>query len=155
MSLDQEAELIRRIPIFRQIDMSLLKLLCFSSERIVFQPDQIIFGAGDPADAAYVIIHGQVEVTIKSATGPLLLNTLGANEILGEIGIFADVPRTATVTAKTQVETLRIAKEQFMGIVRQSPDAALELIRILAGRLARTTMRLTARAVERSGDPRS
>jgi CRP/FNR family cyclic AMP-dependent transcriptional regulator len=146
MSLDQETELIRRIPIFTKIDISLLKLLCFSSERLTFQVGQIVFAAGDPGDAAYVIIEGTVEVSIPTASGPLVINSLGVNDILGEIAIFADVPRTATVTATTRVETLRIAKEQFMGIIRQSPDASLELIRILAGRLARTTARLSSAA---------
>jgi CRP-like cAMP-binding protein len=149
MSLQQEAELIRRIPIFQKIDIALLKLLCFSSERLTFQADQIIFGAGEPGDAAFVIIEGTAEVSIPGASGPLVLNTLGPNDILGEIAIFADVPRTATVTATTKVEALRIAKEQFMGIIRQSPDAALELIRILASRLANTTARLSRAAARK------
>ena len=149
MSLEQEVELVRRIPIFHKIDMSLLKLLCFSSERLTFQADQVIFGAGDPGDAAFVIIEGNVEVTVPTAAGPLVINSLGPNDILGEIAIFADVPRTATVTATTRVEALRIAKEQFMGIIRQSPDASLELIRILASRLARTTARLSTAAGRR------
>ncbi len=147
MSLEQEVELIRRIPIFVKIDIALLKLLCFSSERLTFQPDQTIFGVGDPGDAAYVIIEGNVDVSVPTSSGPLVINSLGPNDILGEIAIFAEVPRTATVTAKTRVETLRIAKDQFMGIVRQSPDAALELIRILAARLARTTARLSSAPV--------
>jgi len=150
MSLEQEVELIRRIPIFNKIDLALLKLLCFSSERLMFQPDQVVFAAGDPGDAAFVIIEGNAEVSVPTTDGPLVINSLGPNDILGEIAIFADVPRTATVTATTQVETLRIAKEQFMGIIRQSPDASLELIRILASRLARTTAQLSAAGRRRS-----
>jgi CRP-like cAMP-binding protein len=143
MSIEQEVELIRRFPIFKKIDLAMLKLLCFSSERLTYQPGQVIFDSGDPGDAAYVIIEGNVEVTVVTPTGPLVLNTLGPNDIVGEIAIFADVPRTATVTTTTPVEALRIAKEQFMGVIRQNPDAALELIRILASRLARTTAQLT------------
>jgi len=143
MSLEQEVELIQRFPIFKKIDLAMLKLLCFSSERLTYQPGQVMFESGDPGDAAYVIIEGHVEVTVITPTGPLLLNTLGPNDIVGEIAIFAEVPRTATVTTTTRVETLRIAKDQFMGVIRQNPDAALELIRILAARLARTTAQLT------------
>lgn len=144
MSLEQEVELIRRFPIFKKIDLAMLKLLCFSSERLTFQAGQVIFDSGDPGDAAYVIIEGSVEVTVVGPTGQtILLNTLGPNDIVGEIAIFAEVPRTASVTTTTRVETLRIAKEQFMAVIRQNPDAALELIRILASRLARTTAQLT------------
>ena len=143
MSLDQEVELIRRIPIFRKIDLAMLKLLCFSSERLTFEAGQVVFAVGDPGDAAYVLIEGHVDVTVPTPTGSLIVNSLGPNDILGEIAIFADVSRTATVTTTSRVEALRIAKEQFMGVIRQNPDAALELIRILASRLANTTARLT------------
>ena len=80
MSIEQETELIRRIPIFHKIDVALLKLLCFSSERLTFQQEQVIFGAGEPGDAAYVIIEGNVEVTIPTASGPLVINSLGPSD---------------------------------------------------------------------------
>ena len=143
MSLDQEVELLRRFPMFRKLDLAMLKLLCFSSERLTFEAGQVLFNAGDPGDAAYVLIEGHVEISTATPTGPLVVGTLGPMEIVGDIAIFADVPRTATVTAVSRLEALRIAKEQFMGVIRENPDAALELIRILALRLANTTARLT------------
>ena len=142
MSLDKEVELLRRYPIFRKIDLSMLKLLCFSCERLSYDKGQVIFDAGDPGDAAYVLIEGQAEVTVPTPSGPLRVNMLGPNDILGEIAVFADVPRTASVTAISRVVALRIAKDQFISVVRQNPDAALELIGILAARLARTTAQL-------------
>jgi CRP-like cAMP-binding protein len=68
---------------------------------------------------------------------------VGRNEIIGEIAIFGDVPRTATAKAVTRLETLRISKQLFTKIIRENPDAALELIRVLAGRLANTTAQLS------------
>jgi CRP/FNR family cyclic AMP-dependent transcriptional regulator len=143
MSLDSEVELVRRFPIFAKIDLAMLKLLCFSSERLTFEAGQVMFNAGDPGDAAYILFEGSVDVSKATPTGPLVVGTLGRMEIVGEIAIFADVPRTATVTATARVDALRIAKEQFMSIIRANPDAALELIRILALRVASTTARLT------------
>lgn len=142
MSLDSEVELIRRLPIFAKIDLAMLKLLCFSSERMTFEKGQVMFNAGDAADAAYMLIDGHVEITRSTPTGPLVVGTLGPMEIVGDMAIFGGLPRTATVTATTRVETLRIAKEQFTSIIRASPDAALELIRILVMRLDSTTARL-------------
>ena len=80
---------------------------------------------------------------IETPKGPLVVNTLGRNELIGEIAIFGDVPRTATATAVTRVETLRISKDVFHSVIRENPDAALELIRILASRLANTTAQLS------------
>lgn len=143
MSLDEEVKLIRRFPIFSKIAPAMQKLLCFSSERLSYDAGQVMFRVGDSADAAYVVIDGAVDITIPTPRGDLLVNTLGRDDIIGEIAIFGDVPRTATATATSKVETLRISKEMFINIIRENPDAALELIRILAARLANTTAQLS------------
>jgi CRP-like cAMP-binding protein len=94
-------------------------------------------------DAAYIVIDGTVEISVPSPSGPIIVNKLGRNEIIGEIAIFGEVPRTATATATSRLETLRISKELFTKIIRENPDAALELIRVLAARLANTTAQLS------------
>jgi CRP-like cAMP-binding protein len=143
MSLEQEVELIRQFPIFSKIQPAMQKLLCFSAERLTYDAGQVIFNAGDSADAAYVVIDGTVEISVPTPNGPIVINTMTKNEILGEIAIVGDVPRTATAKAVSKLETLKISKELFVKIVRENPDAAIELIRILAARLASTTSQLT------------
>jgi CRP/FNR family transcriptional regulator, cyclic AMP receptor protein len=132
MSLDQELELIRQFPIFSKIPLAMQKLLCFSS-----------FNAGDAADACYIVIDGTAEISIPTPKGPLVVNTSGRNELIGEIAIFGDVPRTATVAARTRLETLKISKNLFLSVIRENPDAAIELIRILATRLAHNSAQLS------------
>ena len=143
MSLEQEVELIRQFPIFSKIQPAMQKLLCFSAERLTYDAGQVMFNAGDSADAAYVVIDGTVEISVPTPAGPIVINTMGKNELLGEIAIVGDVPRTATAKAVSKVETLKISKELFVKIIRENPDAAVELIRILAARLASTTSQLT------------
>jgi CRP/FNR family transcriptional regulator, cyclic AMP receptor protein len=146
MSLATEAELIRRVPVFSAIGPDKQKLLCFSSERLTFEPGQVMFREGDAADAAYVVIDGTVEITVATPGGPLLVNTLGESDVVGETAIFGDVPRTATATAKTRLEALRVCKDLFLDLVRDNADAAMQINRILATRLANTTARLSAAA---------
>ncbi|MBI2752893.1 MAG: cyclic nucleotide-binding domain-containing protein [Betaproteobacteria bacterium] len=146
MSIEQEVELIRQFPIFQKIQPAMQKLLCFGSERLTYDPGQIVVREGDAADAVYVLIEGAVEITISSPKGPIVVNTIGRHEVIGEIAIFGDVPRTATVTAIARVDALKISKGLFINIVRQSPDAAIELLRILSTRLANTTRQLTRTA---------
>ena len=143
MSLEQEVELIRQFPIFSKIQPAMQKLLCFSAERLTYDAGQVMFNAGDTADAAYVVIDSTVEISVPTPSGPIVINTMTKNEILGEIAIVGDVPRTATAKAVTKLETLKISKELFIKIIRENPDAAIELIRILAARLASTTSQLT------------
>ena len=101
MSLEQEVELIRQFPIFSKIAPAMQKLLCFGSERLTYDAGQVMIQVGDAADAAYVIIGGSAEISVPTSRGPVVVNTIGRNEIIGEIAIFGDMPRTATVTAIT------------------------------------------------------
>lgn len=143
MSLEQEVELIRQFPIFSKLQPAMQKLLCFGSERMTYVPGQPLFQAGDIADAAYIVIDGTAEISVPTPGGPVVINTLGRNAIIGEIAIFGDVPRTATVTAVSRLEILKISKDLFFNVIRENPDAALELIRTLARRLANTTDQLS------------
>ena len=146
MSLEQEVEFIRQFPLFQGIQPAMQKLLCFGSERLIYDPGQSVVREGEAADAVYVLIEGTVEVTVSTPKGPFVVNRTGRNEIIGEIAIFGDVPRTATVTATSRVEALKISKDLFINVVRQNPDAAIELLRIFATRLANTTRQLTRTA---------
>ena len=143
MSLEQEVELIRQFPIFSKIQPAMQKLLVFSSERLKYDAGQVMFNAGDMGDAAYIVIDGAIEISVPTPGGPIVVNKLGRNDIIGEIAIFGDVPRTATAKALNRVETLKISKELFTKVIRENPDAALELIRVLAARLANTTNQLS------------
>ena len=149
MSLEQEVELIRQFPIFAKIQPAMQKLLCFSSERLTYAPGQVMFKAGDMGDAAYIVIEGTVQISVPSPSGPIVVNTLGRNDIIGEIAIFGDVPRTATAVARTRVEALRISRDVFVNVIRGNPDAAIALVKILADRLAKTTAQLRRMAAEK------
>jgi CRP-like cAMP-binding protein len=89
-------------------------------------------------------MEGTVEITIRTPQGPRLVARLGRNDVLGETGIFGDMARTGTAIAAGRVEALRVTKDLFRNIVRECPDAALELGRMLAQRLANTTAQLGA-----------
>lgn len=142
MSLQEEVELLRNIPLFAKIDPSKLKLLAFTSERLTYAADENLFEQGDAGDAAYIIIGGEADVIVGTPGGPLVVATLKQNEIVGEIAILCDVPRTATVRAKTQLTALRITKELFFSLIIEFPEIAVEIMRELATRLERTTTQL-------------
>jgi CRP/FNR family cyclic AMP-dependent transcriptional regulator len=142
MSLKQEFELLRGMPLFAGIEPAKLKLLAFMSERVAFEPGKLLCRQGDPGDAAYLIIEGEAEIIAETPAGPLVLATLGANEIVGEMAILSDVPRNATVKAKDRLVTLRIAKDPFMRMVREFPNIAISIMRELAQRLEATNNQL-------------
>jgi CRP/FNR family cyclic AMP-dependent transcriptional regulator len=142
MSLKQEYELLRRVPIFAEMDPPKLKLLAFMSERVGFDPGNVLMRQGDPGDAAYLIIDGHAEVVLETTAGPIVVATPGPNEIVGEMAILCDVPRAATVRAKDRLITLRISKEPFMRMVREFPNMAISIMRELAHRVDTTNNQL-------------
>ena len=142
MSLLQEYELLRRVPFFAEIEPARLKLLAFMSERVGFDAGKPLCRQGDRAEAAYLIIEGEADIIVETPSGPLRIATLGANDIVGEMAILCDVPRTATVMAKTRLVALRIAKEPFMRMVREFPTMAVSIMRELAHRLELTNKQL-------------
>jgi CRP-like cAMP-binding protein len=150
MSLVQEFELLRQIPFFADMEAPRLKLLAFMSQRVAYDAGKMLFKQGDSADAAFLIIEGQADVLVETPTGPVAIATLGPHDILGEMAILCDVPRTATVRAKTRVVALRIAKEPFLRMVREFPTMAVSIMRVLAHRLELTNQQLRAALSELS-----
>ncbi|HXV24677.1 MAG TPA: cyclic nucleotide-binding domain-containing protein [Alphaproteobacteria bacterium] len=142
MTIDEEVELLRKIPLLAKVDPAKLKLLAFASERAVFSTGETLFHQGDPGDAAYIILNGEAEVLIKGAAGPIVVATVGKNDFVGEIAILCEVPRTATIRASTPLTTLRITKDLFLRMLMDFPAIGIEVMRVLAQRLDHTTERL-------------
>jgi CRP-like cAMP-binding protein len=139
MSIKEETEALKRIPLFAKLDPAKLKLLAFMSQRLSFEAGQTVFAQGDPGDAAFIVLEGEAAILIDTPGGPIEIARLLKNEIVGEIAILCDVPRTATVRAKQQLSALRISKELFFRLVGEFPQIAVEIMRELAHRLDRTT----------------
>ena len=142
MTLDTEVSSLRQVPLFRGVEPSRLKLLAFASERVHFEPHQRLFSHGDPSDAAYLILDGTAAVTLEGAQGPVRLALLEANALVGEMGILAEQPRSATVTAETAATALRISREVFLELLAQFPQIAIAVMRELALRLEQTNRQL-------------
>ena len=146
MSLNEEVELLRNIPMFANIEPSKLKLLAFTSERMTFKDGDVLFRQGEPGDSAYVIIGGEADVIVDTPKGPLTVAKLKRNDIVGEIAILCDVPRTATIKAASKLEAMVIAKDLFFRLVMEFPQMAVEIMRELARRLDATNRKLTAKS---------
>ncbi len=140
MSIEEEVEVLRKIPLFANIDPAKLKLMCFASERLTYHADQNLFERGEVGDAAFIIVEGTADVVVETKEGPLVVAQFGKNDIVGEIAILCDVPRTATVTATSELTTLKITKDSFFRMVTDFPDMGVEIMRVLAQRLEHSTI---------------
>jgi CRP-like cAMP-binding protein len=142
--LNEEVRVLRQVPLFAGVSPTRLKLLAFSSERVSYRPGDLLCLQGDAGDAAFVILSGRADVLVDSPKGQSRVAELAENAVVGEIAILCDTPRTATVKAATQVEALRIGKENFVKLMMDFPEMTIEVLRVLAERLTRTTAELAA-----------
>ena len=143
MSLSEELEALRNIPMFANVEPTQLKLLAFTSQRLTFAAGQDLFRLGDVGDSAYIIISGEADVLVDKEGTEVVVAKAGKNEIVGEIAILCNVPRTATIRAVTELTALKIPKDLFFRLIAEFPDMGVQVMAELARRLHRTTQQLT------------
>lgn len=103
-----------------------------------FSAGQAICREGEHGNVMYVLLAGRAEVT----SGGLLLEKVGAGEIVGELGVLDGIPRIATVTALTACTTVVVDRERFNFLVESTPGFALEVMQVMARRLRHCDARL-------------
>jgi CRP-like cAMP-binding protein/cytochrome P450 len=103
---------------------------------------QWILREGDPADFAYIIVSGKVEVFCRKGEDEVSLTTLSVGDIFGEIGVLEKRPRTASVQATERTVVARLTPEMLQGMLDQSKDAASGMKLLIARRLMRSVEKL-------------
>jgi CRP/FNR family transcriptional regulator, cyclic AMP receptor protein len=117
----------------------LTPIISARARRRVFQQGETVFHKGDPGVSMFLILDGQVKIVLPSDEGEeALVGVLDAGECFGELSMIDGAPRSATVVAAVATETLMIQREDFLQAVATHPRLALDLLRILAGRLRAT-----------------
>jgi CRP-like cAMP-binding protein len=135
----QIVEALRRVPLFASLTAQQLEELGRMARRQRFGRDEVIFYQGDPGDSFYVLLSGQVKVSVSSPEGQeAILVMLEAGESFGELALLDEQPRSATIEATGATEVLVMRKDEFHRIIHQYPDIALHLLRVMTKRLRDT-----------------
>jgi CRP-like cAMP-binding protein len=124
------AEMLSRIPLFAGVKgRDLGRLAKVMSERR-FAEGEAITTEGESGVGFFVIEHGNATVSLKGET----LRTLGPGDHIGEIALIDEGPRSATVTATTEVSCRGMAAWEFRSFVQEHPEVAWQLLQSLAAR---------------------
>jgi len=119
--------LLERIPLLGQLGRAALRVLAIGSETQRIGAGEILFVAGEPADAGYVIQEGSFSLLPDSATGAAQETTAMRGALLGELALMTDTVRPATVTALEPATVIRISRTLFLKMLDGYPDAARRL----------------------------
>jgi MFS family permease len=128
----RELALLRAIPLFKPLPAPAIDQLASSLIPAHAAAGSEIVGQGDPGDRFYVIASGEVDVFIDGHHA----STLGPGDYFGEIALLRDMPRTATVKAKTDTELYALDRDEFLSAVTGHAASAEAADAIVASRLA-------------------
>ena len=132
-------ELIKNIPIFAGLTDNDVENLITHSEKRKYPRGSIILYQGDTGHAIYLILKGQVKVILTSDEGKeIILSTLKKSNYFGEMSIFDQEKRSATVVAKSNTEFLVISREVLRNLINEKPEIALNLLSEMSRRLRAT-----------------
>ncbi len=104
-------------------------------ERLAYTRGETIFRQGEPGDACYVVVRGQVAGTLEyEGAQPVRHFEAGPGAVLGEMSLTTGLPRTATATAATEVDLLRISQDAFRSLLSLHAEIPEVLARLVAER---------------------
>ncbi|MDP9245928.1 MAG: Crp/Fnr family transcriptional regulator [Chloroflexota bacterium] len=126
------------------LDQSALVFLIRFGKMREFKVDEPLMTQGEPSTCVHFILEGQVVVERQRRTDSehVVLAHLGSGEIVGEMGVMVDLPRSATVTAVTPTTTLELDTPSFERAARAFPILHRVLAKLLSERLRRTSERV-------------
>jgi CRP-like cAMP-binding protein len=129
--LQREIEaVLAQVPLFAGLSRRHLGRVASAAAHRHYLAGAELVRAGTPGDAFYVILAGEASVDVPA--GPV---ALGAGSFFGEMAIIDEEPRSATVTAVTDIVVLLIPRDRFRAVLTSEPTVALEIMATLARRL--------------------
>jgi CRP/FNR family transcriptional regulator, cyclic AMP receptor protein len=128
---------LKGVDLFKTIPGEELSYIAQITDEVEFTPTQTVVKEGDQGDAMYLIVDGKVKVH----RGESVLAELGSSQCFGEMSILDAEPRSATVTAITELTLLKIQREDFKELLAEKPDISQGIIKVLTRRLREANRR--------------
>jgi len=123
MSIEDDVALLERVPTLRLLGATALRMLAIGSEQRGFARGDVLFNAGDEADAGFVVQRGAFRV--EDGAGAEMIAGPGA--LIGELALIKAMPRPSSATAIEHSAVIRIARSLFQRVLESDPAAARRL----------------------------
>jgi signal transduction histidine kinase len=127
---------LRKSPLFQGLPDDELQHLMDNAQPVSLKAGETLMKQGETGDSAFVIVNGGFEIQKQSGQSLIKIDVRGSGEIIGEMALLSQAPRSATVTAVVDSETLCISKEVFDNLLSTSSTAALAVLKWVMARLS-------------------
>jgi len=139
MSIPDKILRLKGIEIFEGLAVSELAAVASVTEEAVYPPGETVIKEGEAGDTMYLVVKGEVSVIMgqegEKGGREIELDRIGAGGYFGEMALFEDVVRSATIRTEEESNLLVLHKQEFTEIVREYPQIALHICKELSGRL--------------------
>jgi len=126
---------LRKSPLFQGLSDEELQKLMDMAEPVALRAGDVLIKQGEPGDSAYVVISGEFEVQKQAGQSLIKIDVRNPGDVVGEMALISRTPRSASVIAKTDGETLRIPQEAFEKLLLSSTNAAMAVLHWVMARL--------------------
>ncbi len=126
---------LRETPLFANVEDGPLRRLVARGEVVDLAPGEVLIRQGDEADALFVVLEGELEVTRQSGESRIPLAVVGPGSLQGEIAALEGGRRLASVSARGEAEVLRIPVDALRELLATGPDVSLAVVRTAVARL--------------------
>jgi CRP-like cAMP-binding protein len=129
---DGKVELLKKVPLFSKLDKKGLQDVAHIADELDLPVGKEMATEGDRGREFFVLLDGEADVT----KGGSRINTMKKGDFFGEIALVTKMPRTATVTATSDVDVLVITERDFDALLKKSPEIGRAIAEALAERVA-------------------
>jgi CRP/FNR family transcriptional regulator len=142
-------ELLSRVPVFAALAEDELTRVAEVAVPRRFAAGEVVFREGDNSDTCYIVRSGHTRAVREHTDGrTITLATFGPGDIFGELAMFDDERRSATIESIDHTEAIAILAGDMRRLLREHPDIAVKLLSSLTQRLRHTNERLTAQSFQ-------
>ena len=120
-----------------EVKTYLQALMAIEEAPLKLDPGQVIFSTGDPGHQMFIVRTGTVEMRI----GDTVIETVGQGGIFGELALVDSSPRSATAIAGDDCTLVMVEQRSFNDLLRRVPGLGLEIMKVMASRLRRTSQK--------------
>ena len=146
-------EMLADVSLFALLDEQERGLLAERVEQVKFDEGKVVFNVGDPGASMYIVIEGEVVLSIKTKTGEeMFFESPGPGDFFGEISLLDEGPRTATARCKTAVTAIEVDRGDLDELFRLRPAAAMDLLAATGRRLRHNAMLIRNAATRNPND---
>jgi Cyclic nucleotide-binding domain/TLC ATP/ADP transporter len=140
LSTLEKTILLKSVSLFKEISAEDLSYVATIAEDMEAAAGTLIFREGDFGDCLYVIVGGSIRIH----KGARELAVLGRMQAFGEMAVLDGAPRSASATALEDTTLMKVGREQFLDVMRSSPEIMQGIVRLLLARLREADERLSA-----------